>query len=146
MKKQVDSPIVILGSRLLSPFIMLFGFYVIAHGHYSPGGGFQGGALLAASVLLMRLAAGQDSAPLQMREAVMTPLAVIGVLIFFGTGMTALLMGGHFLDYARLPNPGMEAAQIRYYGTFIIEIGIGMAVMAILIMIYDNMVNGEDYD
>jgi multisubunit Na+/H+ antiporter MnhB subunit len=28
---------------LLSPFIALFGIYVIAHGHYGPGGGFAGG-------------------------------------------------------------------------------------------------------
>ena len=30
-------------SRLLIPFIQLFALYVIAHGHHSPGGGFQGG-------------------------------------------------------------------------------------------------------
>ncbi len=32
---------------LLYPFIMLFGFYVILNGHYTPGGGFQGGSILA---------------------------------------------------------------------------------------------------
>ena len=57
MDKQFYSPIVLLGARLLSPYIFIFGMYVIFHGHYSPGGGFQGGALLAASILLMRVAA-----------------------------------------------------------------------------------------
>ncbi|HMS17523.1 MAG TPA: MnhB domain-containing protein, partial [Planctomycetota bacterium] len=57
MRKQAPNPIILYGARLVSPYIMLFGLYVIAHGHYSPGGGFQGGALLAASVLLVRLAA-----------------------------------------------------------------------------------------
>lgn len=33
---------------LLYPFIILFGFYIILNGHESPGGGFQGGAILAA--------------------------------------------------------------------------------------------------
>ncbi len=145
MNRQIDSPIVLLGARLLSPYIMLFGWYVIIHGHYSPGGGFQGGALLAASLLLIRVAGGSKLAELQIREFATTPLAVIGVVIYFATGLVAMMMGGHFLDYEALPIPGMEPAWLRYTGILIIEVGIGLAVMAILIMIYDNMVRGEDY-
>jgi multicomponent Na+:H+ antiporter subunit B len=37
--------------RILIPFIQLFGLYVIAHGHHSPGGGFQGGVILGASII-----------------------------------------------------------------------------------------------
>jgi len=36
----------------LFPFILLFGFYVIFNGHISPGGGFQGGAILATGILI----------------------------------------------------------------------------------------------
>ncbi|MGF1670373.1 MAG: MnhB domain-containing protein [Balneolaceae bacterium] len=146
MKQQFESPIILLGSRLLSPYILLFGIYVIFHGHYSPGGGFQGGALLAAAVLLIRLAGGEKIAQLQIREFATTPLAVLGVLIYFGAGVAAMIGGGHFLDYEQLPITGMDPAWLRYTGILIIEIGIGLAVMAILIMIYDNMVRGEDYD
>lgn len=39
-------------SRMLFPFILLFGFYVILHGDRSPGGGFQGGAILATAILI----------------------------------------------------------------------------------------------
>jgi len=81
MRRQFKSPIVLLGARLLSPYIMLFGLYVIFHGHYSPGGGFQGGTLLAASVILIRLAGGKDIAELQISEFSTTPMAAIGVLI-----------------------------------------------------------------
>jgi len=146
MKQTEESPIILLGARLLSPYIMVFGWYVIFHGHYSPGGGFQGGALLAASVLLVRVAGGTDIAKLQIREAVNTPLAVIGVLIYFATGLAALFTGGYFLDYGQLPIPGMEPEWLRYTGILIIEVGIGLTVMAILIMIYDNMVTEEDHD
>jgi multicomponent Na+:H+ antiporter subunit B len=146
MNRQFHSPIVLLGSRLLSPYIMLFGWYVIIHGHYSPGGGFQGGALLAASLLLIRVAGGSTLAELQIREFATTPLAVIGVVIYFATGLVAMVMGSYFLDYEALPIPGMEPTWLRYTGILIIEVGIGLAVMAILVMIYDNMVRGEDYD
>lgn len=145
MRDQFHSPIVLLGARLLSPYIMVFGWYVIFHGHYSPGGGFQGGALLAASLLLIRVACGSKLAELQIREFATTPLALTGVFIYFATGLTAMIMGGYFLDYAQLPIPGMEAGWLRYTGILIIEVGIGIAVMAILVMIYDNMVRGEDY-
>lgn len=39
-------------SRVLFPFIILFGLYVIINGHLSPGGGFQGGAILATGILI----------------------------------------------------------------------------------------------
>jgi multicomponent Na+:H+ antiporter subunit B len=124
---------------------MVFGWYVIIHGHYSPGGGFQGGALLAASILLIRVAGGKQIAKLQIQEFATTPLAIIGVLIYFLTGFVAMIAGGYFLDYGQLPIPGMDAAYLRYTGILIIEVGIGLAVMAILVMIYDNLVRGEDY-
>lgn len=39
-------------SRFLYPFILLFGFYIIVHGDTSPGGGFQGGAIIATAFIL----------------------------------------------------------------------------------------------
>lgn len=145
MKNQMDSPIILLGARLLSPYIMLFGLYVIFHGHYSPGGGFQGGALLASSILLVRIAGGNVVGRLQVQKVFTTPMAATGVIIYFATGLTALFLGGHFLDYSYLPNPGIEPVMLRYWGMLIIEVGIGIAVMAILIMIYDNLTYGEDH-
>lgn len=145
MRQQDESPIVLLGSRLLAPYIMLFGWYVIFFGHYSPGGGFQGGTLLAASVLLIRLAGGRRVSRLQIKEFATTPLAVVGVIIYFTTGLAAMIGGGYFLDYEYLPFLNMEPAMMRYWGILIIEVGIGLAVMAILVMMYDNMVKGEDY-
>lgn len=43
-----NSEIITRMTGLLYPFILLFGFYIILNGHASPGGGFQGGAVLAA--------------------------------------------------------------------------------------------------
>jgi multicomponent Na+:H+ antiporter subunit B len=145
MRSKHHSPIVLLGASLLSPYIMVFGWYVIFHGHYSPGGGFQGGALLAASILLIRVSGGRIISRMQLQEYLNTPLAIIGVFIYFLTGITAMLAGGYFLDYGQLPIPGMEPYWLRYTGILIIEVGIGLTVMAILVMIYDNMVKGEDY-
>ena len=144
MRKQAPNPIILYGARLVSPYIMLFGLYVIAHRHYSPGGGFQGGALLAASVLLVRLAAGQNLAQRQIKESSTMPLAILGIIIYFGVGLIPALVGAHFLDYGKLPIPGVDPVMLRFYGVLVIEAGIGLAVLAVLVMIYDNMVRGEE--
>ncbi len=146
MDKSKDDPIVLLVSRIVSPFIMLFGLYVIFHGHYSPGGGFQGGAMLAAGILLVRLAAGMEIAQLQFKREIAMPLGALGVLIFLGTGLLVMFMGGRFLDYSYLPFPGMERAELHSLGILIIEVGVGLAVMAILVSIFDNLLEGSGND
>jgi multicomponent Na+:H+ antiporter subunit B len=137
-----DNPIVSLVARVVSPFIMLYALYVIFHGHYSPGGGFQGGTMLAAAVLLVRLAAGGEVGQLQFKTSWGTPLGSIGVLIYFGTGLAAMLLGGHFLNYKFLPLGG-HADMARSWGILLVEIGVGLAVMGILVAIYDDLLEGE---
>lgn len=41
--------------KVLFPFISMFGLYVTINGHLSPGGGFQGGAILATAILITYL-------------------------------------------------------------------------------------------
>lgn len=43
------------GARILTPVLLILGIYVITHGHLTPGGGFQGGSMIASSVLLLIL-------------------------------------------------------------------------------------------
>lgn len=145
MIKKKDNPIVVLISRMVSPFIMLFALYIIFHGHYSPGGGFQGGTMLAASILLIRLALGTEIAQLQFKSSWGTPLGSIGVLIYFGTGLVAMLWGGVFLNYEFLPFAGLPAS-IRSTGILLVEIGVGLAVMGILVAIYDDLLEGDPDD
>lgn len=40
-------------SRLVYPLMLAFGFYVIVNGHLSPGGGFQGGTIVATAILIL---------------------------------------------------------------------------------------------
>ncbi len=45
-------------SRILLPFLLLFSFYVLTHAHLTIGGGFQGGVLLASSIILVCIVYG----------------------------------------------------------------------------------------
>jgi len=144
MKIYEDNPITTLISSIITPFIMLFGLYIIFHGHYSPGGGFQGGTILAAGIIIIRLALGSDIGQMQFSSRWGTPLGSLGVLIYFGTGLSAMFFGGRFLDYSFLPVAHIPSHQ-RSMGILFVEIGVGLAVMAILVAIYDDLM-GEEAD
>ena len=143
MKTSSESPIVVLTSRLLAPFIQLFALYVIFHGHYSPGGGFQGGAMLAASVLLMRLAVGSKAGEFQFRRAWVTKLSIVGLFIYAATGIIAMMMGGNYLDYRFLPFLWLPEPEVRAMGILLVEIGVAIAVMATLVSIYDDLLEDD---
>jgi multicomponent Na+:H+ antiporter subunit B len=143
MMSSSDSPIVVLMSRFLAPFIQLFALYVVFHGHYSPGGGFQGGAMLAASILLLRLAIGNDRAQIQFASSWNTPLSSFGVFIYAGVGLAALGLGGEYLNYRFLEFPGFEAAARRSLGILLVELGVALAVMGTLVSIFDDIVDSN---
>jgi len=127
---------------MVSPFIMLFALYIIFHGHYSPGGGFQGGTMLAAAVLLTRITSGYSVSQFQFKTALTMPLGAAGVLIYWGTGFSSLLLGKSFLNYSALTVFG-SVDNAHSMGILLVEVGVGLAVMALLISIYDDLFAGE---
>ena len=144
IKQQYQSIIVQTVCSLLVPFIQLFALYVIFHGHYGPGGGFQGGVLLAVSFILQRLYLGKDVSYRKLSPQLALAFAAIGMLIFGLAGIIPMVTGGAFLDYENLPIPWVHGAELRYLGILIVEIGIGLAVFGSLVLIFDNLV-GESW-
>ncbi|MFW6178485.1 MAG: MnhB domain-containing protein, partial [Desulfohalobiaceae bacterium] len=100
----------------------------------------QGGVLLAASVLLLRLGWGMEYSQLIFPTRLVVPLSALGALIFAGTGVVALIFGGNYMDYAAIPFLGLEAADVRSFGILFIELGVTIAVMTALVSIYDDLV------
>jgi len=141
MRTPFGSSILDAACRLPVPFIILFAVYVIIHGHDSPGGGFQGGAILAATLMLIRMVRGEDDAwGLDRTRALV--LACVGVSVYAGIGLLTIVFAGNYLDYGVLPLP-LEPAKIRFMGTFGIEIGVALAVTGVLVLIFDALTEGE---
>ena len=89
------------GADLLLPLLLVVGMYIILHGHLTPGGGFQGGVILAAAFFLPLLARPGSTAIDQRAVSLVEGLAgasfiVIGLLAMFGGGefLTPLLGKG----------------------------------------------------
>ena len=142
MRSGVGSPVIDAASRLLVPFMWLFAIYVLVHGHDSPGGGFQGGVILAASIILLRLVHGRE------RESAFTShhalvLACAGPLLYGGIGVASLLFGGNFLDYGALPLR-LDPADVRVIGTLGIEAGVMIGLTGVLVLIFDTLGAGGE--
>jgi multicomponent Na+:H+ antiporter subunit B len=135
-------------ARQLVPFIQLFALYVVAHGHHSPGGGFQGGVILGASFILLAISYDFKVVLGIMSERWNVLLGNLGVLIYAGIGFLCLLLGANFLDYSMLSKvlPATDKIMARSHGMLGIEIGVAVAVMAIVVSIYFNIVSGGKYD
>ncbi len=130
--------------RLLIPFIQLFGLYVIAHGHSSPGGGFQGGVILGASFILLSLSHGIEELRKRMRIRTILILTSLGVIIYAGIGFACLFLGGKYLDYGRLHLVlPVDSVVARSMGILGVEVGVGITVMAVMVSIFLDLAAEE---
>lgn len=120
-------------ARILIPFILLFGFFIQFHGEYSPGGGFQAGALLVAGIILFALVKGEQRALAVIPPRVLLWLSAGGALLFGGVGVAGMLMGGEFLNYSVLASDSVAG---QHLGILLVELGVGMTVTAVLLSIF----------
>lgn len=142
-----ESLIIQTSVRLLVPFIQLFGLYIIVHGHYSPGGGFQGGVVLGASFILLALAFDLRTSTRYLSERANMLLGNAGVLVYVGTGFLCAVMGGLFLDYSALDSiVPLGAIEWRSFGIFMVEVGVGLAVMNIMVSLFWDLGSGGALD
>jgi energy-converting hydrogenase B subunit I len=70
--------------------IFIFALYIIMHGHVTPGGGFQGGAVFASGVVLLIVAFGSYEIQKGLKERNLSILESGGALIFIGLAFGGL--------------------------------------------------------
>jgi multicomponent Na+:H+ antiporter subunit B len=137
MTKDSGDVIVKTLARLLIPFIVVYALYVVMHGHHSPGGGFQGGVILAASFVLLGISYGLQETWKRMSEKLACTISSIGVLIYGGIGVLCILLGGNFLDYGKLSKIlQLPTSEARSMGILGVEIGVALAVMSVMCVIF----------
>lgn len=83
-------------SNITLPLILIFGFYVIAHGHLTPGGGFQGGAVVASGFAMILIAYGSLWTIKKVKEKHLSIFESIGAIAFIGLGFLGLVFGSVF--------------------------------------------------
>jgi multicomponent Na+:H+ antiporter subunit B len=133
-----ESEIVSMICRKFAPYILLFGLYLISYGHLSPGGGFQGGVVLASGVILLCLSRGialtQRSFPeekLNLAEAWM-------FFIFILMGVGGLIVGKYFLgNFLPLGRAGkVPGAGFIFFLNIIIGLKVGAGITLICFYLF----------
>jgi multicomponent Na+:H+ antiporter subunit B len=120
-------------AKMLIPLILMFALYVQFHGESGPGGGFQAGVIFSAAFILYALAFGIGLARAVATERVLRVLAAFGMLLYIGVGLASLFAGANFLDFNVLAQDRVEG---QHLGIFLIELGIGMTVAAVMMTMF----------
>ena len=112
-------------SRKLAPYVLLFGCYLISHGHLSPGGGFQGGVVLASGLVLPALGCRRERLDDLLSNFTLNIAETLGFTVFFLLGIIGLATTGFFLS-----DPFPETISFNALFIFLMNIAIGIKVGA----------------
>ncbi len=123
------------GCKFLFPLILLFGAYIFIHGHLTPGGGFQGGAIFASAFVLVYLGCRGR----RIRENWSKAVESLGGLVFVAMGLLGLTAAGHYF-LSNFMGKG-ELNTLFSAGIIpIIYIAIGFKVGSELAGVIDNLI------
>lgn len=119
--------------KLLIPFMLLFALYVQFHGDLGPGGGFQAGVIIAASIIFYAIIFGLPEARRVLPDWIVETMVAGGVLIYAGVGVLGILLGGNYLDYFVLDGDSVHG---QHRGIFWIEVGVAVTVSGVMLKIF----------
>ncbi len=122
------------GGGFLFPLIVLYGVYIFLHGHLTPGGGFQGGVIIATAFLLLMLSGGVEN----FNHTVMMLVESLTGFAYIAVALAGLVWASGFLDPRFLPLG--DFGRLFSAGAIpVIYTLIGLKVGAELIGILDGM-------
>lgn len=136
-------PILQVMAKFLIPFILLFALYVQFHGDFGPGGGFQAGVIFAAGIILYSLTFSLKDAMNLAPPKIVRVVAALGVLLYGGTGIVSLFKGGNFLNYSVLAHDPLHG---QHYGILLVELGVGLTVASVMMLIFYAFVSRGEAD
>ncbi|MCM8781508.1 MAG: hypothetical protein NC828_00395 [Candidatus Omnitrophica bacterium] len=86
-------------TRLTVGLILLYGIYIVLHGHLSPGGGFAGGVIIALSFIHLMLAFGKETALRKVSQTMASVVESFGALMFLTIASLGFLGGYFFFNF-----------------------------------------------
>lgn len=118
--------------RVLLPCVLCFGLCVLFNGHTSPGGGFSGGSVLGAALIMFALAFGEGAVSRFFTRRVFDLVRITGLMVY------ALMFG----CYIFLGANGIESELSRYI-VLVVDIAVGLVVMSTMYGFYSFYTKGD---
>lgn len=115
--------------------ILAFSVFIFFAGHNNPGGGFIGGLMTAAAIVLLMLAFDLDTVkkviPIDYKKMI-----AVGLIFAVGTGVGALFFDAPFLTHAHgyqelwfLGKTHLATALLFDIGVYLVVIGVTLTIM-----------------
>ncbi|MFH1875371.1 MAG: MnhB domain-containing protein [Candidatus Omnitrophota bacterium] len=121
-------------TRLTIGLILIFGIYIVLHGHLSPGGGFAGGVIIALSFVHLMLAFGKEAALSKITKNTAASLESIGALMFLSIALLGFLGGSFFLNFIGKGKPfHLLSAGTIPLSNIAISLKVGVGLFAIFL-------------
>jgi len=121
-------------TRLTVGVILLFGIYIVLHGHLSPGGGFAGGVIIALCFVHLMLAFGKDMAISRISKDLASNLESLGALMFLSIALIGFFGGSFFLNILSKGSPfKLFSAGTIPLSNIAISLKVGVGLFAIFL-------------
>jgi multicomponent Na+:H+ antiporter subunit B len=131
LDKQKTPELFITFGRVLYPVMLLFGMYIILNGHLSPGGGFQGGAIIATAILILYYV---DISKEVNVKTLITVEKVLFLLLLLVASMSIVTRGEWMTNYMSIDSPLL----LRQSYLVILNILIGAKVALGLVAVFTS--------
>ena len=118
--------------KLIVPFVLVFGICILFNGHISPGGGFSGGSVLGASLILFAVAYGSKAVSRFFTKTVFNLVRISGLMIY------AIMFGVYIYQGAN----GIES-ELAHYIVLVIDLAVGLVVMSTMYGFYSYYTKGD---
>ena len=142
----LDDIIVRTITKMIIPFIEIYGVFIILHGHITPGGGFSGGALLGTSLVLYTLVFGVHKAQKKFSEKASLFAESGGILWFIALGFIGIIVSGAFLSNQAVGFPMGNPGSLFSAGFIpLIMIGIGIKVASTMITLFHTVIEVDEH-
>ena len=126
-------------TNIIYPFILIFGLYIIMHGHLTPGGGFQGGAVIASGFALLAIAYGAVKIKDKLKTTHLSITECSGLLAFIGLAFLGMgtvffynFLAGKGGLFGNIPHPmGINPGDLNTAGVLpLMNLAVGLEVLS----------------
>lgn len=127
----------------LLPFIQMFGFYIIFHGHLSPGGSFAGGIIVAIGFICFSLVFGAERGQEKIPHNITNLVESFGTLWYGLVGLVGILRGAGFLLNKGAVPIGQPGDLFSGGLIFLITFGVGLKVASTMVSLFYALTEEE---
>ena len=131
-------------AAVILPFVCVYGFYVIFHGHISPGGSFAGGIIVGLSYIAFSTIYGIENGRAKIPDKVLTWTESFGTLGYGLMGLVGIFKGVPFLaNKLAGVDLGLPGALFSGGIIFYIGLGVGIRVASTMITIFFTLMEDQ---